>query len=146
MAEHCKDCGLELFTAQRFCRSCGAPTEQLSEEQVPTRMMPPPPGGLGRAQWRQHRADLETRDQPGLRSPGWLSADACRRRTPRRFLRMPLPSKRSPVGWILAFIGMGLFVLVVVAVMMMARFGRARFETGGPSGPAASRKARREIA
>ena len=48
------------------------------------------------------------------------------------------PRKRSPVGWILAFIGMGLFVLVVVAVMLMARFGRARFETGGPSGPAAS--------
>ena len=32
------------------------------------------------------------------------------------------PRKRSPIGWILAFIGMGLFVLVVVAVMMMARF------------------------
>jgi len=34
------------------------------------------------------------------------------------------PRKRTPLGWILAFIGMGLFVLVVVAVMMMARFGR----------------------
>lgn len=34
------------------------------------------------------------------------------------------PRKRSPVGWILAFIGMGLFVLVVIAVMIVARFGR----------------------
>jgi hypothetical protein len=35
------------------------------------------------------------------------------------------------VGWILAFIGMGLFVLVVVGVMMIARFGRARINGSG---------------
>jgi hypothetical protein len=34
------------------------------------------------------------------------------------------PRKRAPVGWILAFIGMGLFVLVVIGVMIMARVGR----------------------
>jgi len=43
------------------------------------------------------------------------------------------PQKRSPVGWILAFIGMGLFVAVVVAVMVIARAGRRTF--GGLSNP-----------
>src|SRR4030095_8020928 len=52
------------------------------------------------------------------------------------------PRRRSPVGWILAFIGMGLFVLVVVAVMMMARVGRKRFEGEGSSGGATTVTAR----
>ena len=34
------------------------------------------------------------------------------------------PRKRSPLGWILAFIGMGLFAVIVFAVMMIARKGR----------------------
>jgi len=42
------------------------------------------------------------------------------------------PRRRSPVGWILAFIGTGLFVLVVIAVALMARFARNR--VGGPGG------------
>ncbi|MEK6325492.1 MAG: DUF4097 family beta strand repeat-containing protein [Acidobacteriota bacterium] len=48
------------------------------------------------------------------------------------------PRSRSRMGWIIAFIGMGLFVAVVVAVMMIARFGR-RFadNAAGRSGPAA---------
>jgi DUF4097 and DUF4098 domain-containing protein YvlB len=129
MAEHCKNCGLELFEAQRFCRSCGAPTEQLSEEQVPTRMMPQPPEGFGaRSAATAPTSRPETRPvyeppigyQPSV-PPMYPSA-------------IPAynpPRKRSPVGWILAFIGMGLFALVVVAVMMMARFGnRSRFNEG----------------
>lgn len=48
------------------------------------------------------------------------------------------PQKRSPVGWILAFIGMGLFVAVVVAVMLIARAGRNQFGRGSgvPAVPA----------
>jgi hypothetical protein len=34
------------------------------------------------------------------------------------------PRKRSPIGWILAFIGMGLFAVVILAVMFVARAGR----------------------
>lgn len=41
------------------------------------------------------------------------------------------PQSRSRVGWVLAFIGMGLFVLVVIAVMMIARFGRNFANRGG---------------
>jgi DUF4097 and DUF4098 domain-containing protein YvlB len=42
------------------------------------------------------------------------------------------------VGWILAFIGMGLFVLVVLGVMMIARFGRARINGSGSAPTAQS--------
>ena len=34
------------------------------------------------------------------------------------------PRSRSRLGWVLAFIGMGLFALIVFGVMMIARFGR----------------------
>jgi hypothetical protein len=34
------------------------------------------------------------------------------------------PQKRTPLGWILAFIGMGLFVVLVIAIMLIARAGR----------------------
>lgn len=49
------------------------------------------------------------------------------------------PRSRSRVGWILAFVGMGLFVAVVVAVMMIARIGRRLADTGlnARSGPPA---------
>ena len=46
------------------------------------------------------------------------------------------PQKRSPVGWILAFIGMGLFVAVVVAVMMIAKWTRSKIPAGTPAVPA----------
>jgi DUF4097 and DUF4098 domain-containing protein YvlB len=49
------------------------------------------------------------------------------------------------LGWILAFIGMGLFVLVVIAVMMMARFGRGRGNDfgGAPTTQTAARPGER---
>src|SRR5262249_31169165 len=43
MALYCENCGSELIAGQKFCRSCGTPTGNLSEEQASTRMMPPPP-------------------------------------------------------------------------------------------------------
>lgn len=47
------------------------------------------------------------------------------------------PQKRTPIGWILAFIGMGLFVAVVVAVMLIARAGRRAFAPPVPPTPPA---------
>jgi hypothetical protein len=123
MAEHCKTCGLELFAAQRFCRSCGAPTEQLSEEQVPTRMMPPPPEGWG-ARSGASTAPTSRQETSPVYDPSVGYQPAVPPMYPSVVPPYSPPGKRSPVGWILAFIGMGLFVLVVIAVMMMARFGR----------------------
>ena len=50
------------------------------------------------------------------------------------------PRRRSPVGWILAFIGMGLFVLVVIAVMIMAKLGRRAIDSGGTPPVATARQ------
>jgi putative adhesin len=130
MAEHCKTCGIELFTAQRFCRSCGAPTEQLSEEQVPTRMMPPQPEA-----WGGERSGART--GPTSRqetSPVYDASVGYQPIVPPTYPSVippyTPPRKRSPVGWILAFVGMGLFVLIVIAVMMVARFGARAINTG----------------
>ena len=121
MAEHCKNCGLELFTAQRFCRSCGTPTEQLSEEQVPTRMMPPLPDSWG-ARSAGTAPTSRPQTSPVYDSPPMGYQPSVPPPYPAIVPPYVPPGKRSPIGWILAFIGMGLFVLVVVAVMMMARF------------------------
>jgi DUF4097 and DUF4098 domain-containing protein YvlB len=142
MAEHCKNCGLELFTAQRFCRSCGAPTEQLSEEQVPTRMMPPQPEGWGARSAAGTAPTSRPETSPVYDPPGGYQPSV-----PPMYPSVPPPPyapprKRSPVGWILAFIGMGLFVLVVVAVMMMARFGRRSLDSDGGSGRSSAETAR----
>ena len=130
MAENCRNCGLELFAAQRFCRSCGAPTEQLSEEQVPTRMMPPPP-----EDWGARSAASTAPTSRAETSPVYNSSAGYQPTVPPMHPSVVPPytpaRKRSPVGWILAFIGMGLFVLVVVAVMLMARFSRRAVSDAG---------------
>src|SRR6476660_9631885 len=127
---NCKNCGLELFTAQRFCRSCGAPTEQLSEEQVPTRMMPPQPEGWG----ARSGASTAPTSRPET-SPVYDPSAGYQPTVPPMYPSVvppyAPPRRRSPVGWILAFIGMGLFVLVVIAVMMVARFGGRRNSDAG---------------
>lgn len=45
------------------------------------------------------------------------------------------PQKRTPIGWILAFVGMGLFVAVVIAAMLIARAGRPAFNGRFPPPP-----------
>jgi hypothetical protein len=120
-----------LFTAQRFCRSCGAPTEQLSEEQVPTRMMPPQPEAWG-ARSAASTAPTSRPETSPVYDPSVGYQPSVPPGYPSVIPPYTPPRKRSPVGWILAFIGMGLFVLVVIAVMMMARFGRRAInDTGG---------------
>jgi len=138
MAETCRNCGIELFEAQRFCRACGTPTEELSGEEAPTRRMPPPDQWAARSS-----ANTAPASRPET-SPVYDSSGGYQPSVPPPYPStippyMP-PRRRSPVGWILAFIGMGLFVLVVIAVALMARFARSR--EGGPVGspPAAARQ------
>jgi hypothetical protein len=123
MPENCKNCGLELFVGQRFCRSCGAPTDPLAGEQAPTQMMTP--------QSQDWAAQSGAKTAPASRpetSPVYDPSTGYQPTVPPMHPQMippytPPPS-RSRLGWILAFVGMGLFVAVVVAVMMIARFGR----------------------
>jgi Putative adhesin len=124
-----------LFDAQRFCRSCGAPTHQLSEEQVPTRMMPPQPEGRG----ARSGASTAPTSRPET-TPVYDPSAGYQPTVPPYPSVVPQyapPRSRSPVGWILAFIGAGLFVVVVLAVMFMARAGRRAITeiSSGPTSP-----------
>ena len=135
MTGTCRNCGLELFEAQRFCRSCGAPTEQLAEE-APTQRMPSPPEN-----WGARSAATAPTSRPET-SPVYDASPGYQPTVPPPYPSVipPYvpPRKRAPLGWILGFIGMGLFVLVVVAVMFMARISRSGFndrrETPATSG------------
>jgi hypothetical protein len=144
MAERCKHCGLELFAAQRFCRACGTPTEELSGEEAPTRRMPPPPD-----QWTARSSASTAPTSRPETSPVYDSTDGYQPTVPPPYpSTIPPyapPRRRSPIGWILAFIGMGLFVLVVVAVALMARFARGRIGPGGSTPPTAVRQGERQL-
>jgi Putative adhesin len=133
MAEHCNNCGAELFVGQRFCRACGTPTDELSQEEAPTQIMPPLLEG------RDSRSGASTAPSKAPNTspvyppatigyqPGVPPAH------PQTVPPYVPPRSRSPIGWILGFIGVGLFVVVVVAVMFMAR--AARREIGRMSAP-----------
>lgn len=124
---------------QRFCRSCGAPTEQLSEEQTPTRMMSPQPEDWG----ARSAASTAPTSRPET-SPVYDPSAGYQPMVPPMHPQMvppyAPPRSRSRVGWILAFIGMGLFIVVVIAVMMIARFGQKFREGGGGQIAQASRQ------
>src|SRR5947207_8325264 len=119
MAEQCRNCGAELFEGQRFCRACGAPSDPLSQEQAPTQMMPPQPGG-----WNARGAANTAPSNSQNTSPVYAPQSYQPSVPPMYPQTIPPyvpPKKRTPVGWMLAFIGMGMFVAVVVAVMLIAR-------------------------
>ena len=149
MAETCRNCGIELFEAQRFCRACGTPTEELSGEDAPTRRMPPPPDQWS-ARSSANTAPASRQETSPVYDPsGGYQPGGYQPTVPPQYPStvppyMP-PRRRSPVGWILAFIGMGLFVLVVIAVALMARF--ARNNGGGPGGspPPATRQGEKAL-
>ena len=122
MAEKCRNCGLELFEAQRFCRSCGAPTEQLSDEEAPTRIMPSQPPGWG-ARSGATAPTSRPETNPVYEPPSGYQPTVPPM-YPQTVPPYTPPRKRSPLGWVLAFIGIGLFAVLVFAVMMMARWGR----------------------
>ncbi|MEK6285403.1 MAG: DUF4097 family beta strand repeat-containing protein [Acidobacteriota bacterium] len=122
MAENCKNCGLELFVGQRFCRACGASTEELSDEHAPTRRMPPQPEDWGARSAASTAPTSRPETSPVYDPVGYQPMAPAMH--PQAFPPYTPPPARSRVGWIIAFIGIGLFVAVVFAVMMVARFGR----------------------
>lgn len=124
MAEQCGNCGVELFVGQRFCRACGASTDELGPEQAPTRMMPPQQDDWGARNGPNTAPGLSPDTSPVYAPGGYQSSVP-----PMPYQAIPPytpPRSRSRLGWVLAFIGMGLFVFIVFGVMMMARFGRPR--------------------
>jgi hypothetical protein len=108
-----------MFAGQRFCRGCGASTDQLDEEQIPTQIMPSPP-----AEWGVRSAD--TAPTPGQdTSPVYAPPQYYQPSVP-PMTAQPMPPyqpprSRSPWGWIIAFVGMGLFVALILAVIFVSR-------------------------
>lgn len=124
MSEQCAKCGVELFVGQRFCRACGASTDDLDREQAPTRRMPPQQDDWG-ARSGPNTAPGISPDTSPVYAPGGYQPSV----PPMPYQAIPPytpPRTRSRLGWVLAFIGMGLFAFIVFGVMMMARFGRKR--------------------
>ena len=119
MSEPCRNCGAELFAGQRFCRACGATTDELSDEQAPTRRMSPP-----QPDWEvrgAHTAPTPAHDtSPVYAPPQYYQPQVPSHLGPVMPPYQP-PRKRSPVGWILAFVGMGLFVALILAVIFVSR-------------------------
>lgn len=107
------------------------PTEELSGEDAPTRRMPPPPDQWS-ARSSANTAPASRQETSPVYDPSVGYQPTIPPPYPSNVPPYMPPRKRSPVGWILAFIGMGLFVLVVIAVALMARF--ARNSGGGPGG------------
>jgi len=107
-----------MFAGQRFCRGCGASTDQLDEEQTPTQIMPSPP------EWGVRSAD--TAPTPGQdTSPVYAPPQYYQPSVP-PMTAQPMPPyqpprSRSPWGWIIAFVGMGLFVALILAVIFVSR-------------------------
>jgi hypothetical protein len=121
MSEHCRNCGSELFVGQRFCRACGVPTDELSQEEAPTQMMPPQYEGRGQRSGA-NTAPSAAPDTSPVYPPATIGYQPPMH--PQAIPPYTPPQKRTPIGWILAFIGMGLFVMIVIAVMFAARAAR----------------------
>ncbi|HSE36581.1 MAG TPA: DUF4097 family beta strand repeat-containing protein [Blastocatellia bacterium] len=106
---------------------------------MPTRIMPPPPQGWGAGSGAR-TAPTPRQETSPVYDPSGGYQPSVPPMHPSVIPPYTPPRKRTPVGWILAFIGMGLFVLVVVGVMMIARFGRARINGSGSTTTTQSRQ------
>ena len=98
-------------------------------------MMPPQPSGWG-ARGAANTAPANSAHTSPVYAPPAGYQPSVPPMYPQTIPPYAPPQKRSPVGWILAFIGMGLFVAVVVAVMVIARIGRKTIQQLAPPAPA----------
>jgi DUF4097 and DUF4098 domain-containing protein YvlB len=121
---NCANCGAEVFAGQRFCRSCGRPTEQHPEENVPTQMMPP--GGQRSPADTAPPASPYT--SPVYTPPGYYQPVAPMSPVP---AYVP-PRTRSGWGWIVAMVGIVVLSFIVMGVVFFARIRPARTLTPPP--------------
>ena len=119
-----------MFVGQRFCRACGRPTGP--EEHMPTQQMPPPDARANTAPSSRPDTSPVYNPQPSTYQPpvypqyGQYPAQSY----------MPPPTRsRSPWGWIIALIGIGLFSVIVVGIFIGVRAGRPQPPGGRPQPP-----------
>ena len=115
MADQCRNCGADLFYGQRFCRACGKTTDPFAEENAPTQRMPPPPDVWGARQ-------ANTAPTVGQEtSPVYAPPPAFYQPPPPPVQPYAPPKSRSPWPWIIAAIGSGLLVAMILGVILISR-------------------------
>jgi putative adhesin len=124
MPVNCENCGTELFVGQRFCRACGRPTEQFTEEHAPTLRMPEaadarrgrpvdtaPPASPQTSPVYPPLGYYQTPPAPQPAVPGYSQ--------PGR--------SHGPLGWIIALLIAGFIaVVILMGVVFGIRAGRNR--------------------
>ncbi|MCI0490571.1 MAG: DUF4097 family beta strand repeat-containing protein [Blastocatellia bacterium] len=129
MSETCKYCGSGLLDGQRFCRFCGKPTDQFPEDNVPTQLM------------NRDTDPTNAWGAPGTASP--LRSDTSPVYNPQPSYYQPpayqapmppyaQPRPRSPWGWIIAFLGVGMVGVIILAMFLFAASSRSRRASGPP--------------
>jgi hypothetical protein len=131
MADQCRNCGAELFYGQRFCRACGKTTDPIADENAPTQRMPPQPDAWGARQANTGpTSGQET--SPVYTPPGYYQPPT----TPVQPYTPPRP--RSTWPWIVAVIGAGILVAMILGVIFISRSAHVGRDLAGR----ASRRAR----
>jgi hypothetical protein len=134
MARNCSGCGAELFGGQRFCRVCGRPTADLEGNDSPTQVMPP--SAVAPDPSSEYGAGARGSTGSTGHSQGITAPTSAHTGPVPQYMRTeyrpgpPAPYYQPPTkggsrwGWIIAFIAIGLFSVVMMAVLMVSRAAR----------------------
>jgi len=114
MADQCKNCGADLFYGQRFCRACGRTTDPYVEENAPTQRMPPPPDLWGARQ-------ANTAPTVGQETSPVYAPPTFYQPPPPPVQPYVPPKSRSAWPWIIAAIGSGLLIAMILGVIFVSR-------------------------
>ena len=117
MSIYCENCGAEIFGGQRFCRSCGRPTSQYSEEDAPTQAMPPSAAAVAQRSPVDTAPPARPFTNPVYTPPGYYQPPAARLPVP---AYTPPPS-RSGWGWIVGIIGVVMLSLITMGIFVFMR-------------------------
>jgi len=138
MPIHCENCGAEIFGGQRFCRSCGRPTSQYSEEDAPTQAMPPSAAAGAQRSPVDTAPPARPFTNPVYTPPGYYQPPAARLPVP----AYTPPPTRSGWGWIVGIIGVVMLSLIMMGIFIFTRIRSrppripavpaVRVETGEP--------------
>ncbi len=117
---HCDNCGAEILSGHRFCRSCGRPTDDFAEEGTPTQMMPPEPplrGPRDTATATPSRAETSPVYAPPEQN--YYQQPYAPIQPPQQMPYYTPPRRsRSPWGWIFAVIALFLIGAVGIAALV----------------------------
>ena len=121
---HCDNCGAEILSGHRFCRSCGRPTDEFAEEGTPTQMMPPQPPTRGQrdtATTSPSRGETNRVYAPPEQNY-YQQYPYAPVQPPQQMPYYPPqpPRSRSPWGWIIAVIALFLIGAVGIAALVFS--------------------------